>query len=180
MSLIAWKVRAWLLTYSRQFMKCIVAFPLYPILSGGVIDWPLFLVILQNSSISELLGVARDVKDESDVLIECRDVHKSFGEKQILRGVNFKVRNNPLKDESDVRVLFQCLYYSSLSATNIPLTVTYMFYKNPIFFLDSYTARRLRVTIALFPKTMFSIIHKSEICCRHQQLIFDTNGINIG
>lgn len=29
--------------------------------------------------------------DESDVLIECRDVYKSFGEKHILRGVSFKV-----------------------------------------------------------------------------------------
>lgn len=29
--------------------------------------------------------------DESDVLIECRDVYKSFGDKHILRGVSFKV-----------------------------------------------------------------------------------------
>ncbi|KZV53738.1 ABC transporter F family member 5-like [Dorcoceras hygrometricum] len=31
--------------------------------------------------------------DESDVLIECRDVYKSFGEKQILRGLSFKIRH---------------------------------------------------------------------------------------
>lgn len=30
-------------------------------------------------------------EDESDVLIECRDVYKSFGEKHILKGVSFKV-----------------------------------------------------------------------------------------
>lgn len=29
--------------------------------------------------------------DGSDVLIECRNVYKSFGEKHILRGVSFKV-----------------------------------------------------------------------------------------
>lgn len=30
-------------------------------------------------------------QDESDVLIECRDVYKSFGDKHILKGVSFKV-----------------------------------------------------------------------------------------
>nr|KJB75177.1 hypothetical protein B456_012G029200 [Gossypium raimondii] len=30
-------------------------------------------------------------EDDSDVLIECRNVYKSFGEKHILRGVSFKV-----------------------------------------------------------------------------------------
>lgn len=32
-------------------------------------------------------------EDDSDVLIECRDVYKSFGEKHILRGVSFKIRH---------------------------------------------------------------------------------------
>ncbi|KAL1559546.1 Protein TRIGALACTOSYLDIACYLGLYCEROL 3, chloroplastic [Salvia divinorum] len=32
-------------------------------------------------------------EDGSDVLIECRDVYKSFGEKHILRGVSFKIRH---------------------------------------------------------------------------------------
>ncbi|EFJ22908.1 ATP-binding cassette transporter, subfamily I, member 7, SmABCI7, partial [Selaginella moellendorffii] len=31
--------------------------------------------------------------DDSDVLIECRDVYKSFGEKHILKGASFKVRH---------------------------------------------------------------------------------------
>lgn len=31
------------------------------------------------------------IDDDRDVLIECRDVHKSFGEKHVLRGVSFKV-----------------------------------------------------------------------------------------
>ncbi|KAL0918443.1 hypothetical protein M5K25_010452 [Dendrobium thyrsiflorum] len=30
---------------------------------------------------------------ETNILIECRDVHKSFGEKQILRGLSFKIRH---------------------------------------------------------------------------------------
>ncbi|KAG1359763.1 protein TRIGALACTOSYLDIACYLGLYCEROL 3, chloroplastic [Cocos nucifera] len=46
-----------------------------------------------NSSISENLRVDKDVGGESDVLIECRDVHKSFGDKQILRGLSFKIRH---------------------------------------------------------------------------------------
>lgn len=36
-----------------------------------------------------------DREDDSDVLVECRDVYKSFGEKHILRGVSFKV--SPIK-----------------------------------------------------------------------------------
>lgn len=31
--------------------------------------------------------------EESNVLIECIDVHKSFGDKQILKGVSFKIRH---------------------------------------------------------------------------------------
>nr|XP_029117142.1 protein TRIGALACTOSYLDIACYLGLYCEROL 3, chloroplastic isoform X6 [Elaeis guineensis] len=46
-----------------------------------------------NSSISKNLGVRKDVGGESDVLIECKDVHKAFGDKQILRGVSFKIRH---------------------------------------------------------------------------------------
>ncbi|KAI3851648.1 hypothetical protein MKW92_013005 [Papaver armeniacum] len=41
----------------------------------------------------ENLSVAREVEDDSDVLIECRDVYKSFGEKHILNGVSFKIRH---------------------------------------------------------------------------------------
>ena len=37
------------------------------------------------------MAIGREVEDGSDVLIECRDVHKSFGEKQILKGLSFKV-----------------------------------------------------------------------------------------
>lgn len=33
----------------------------------------------------------RELENDSDVLIECRDVYKSFGEKHILKGVSFKV-----------------------------------------------------------------------------------------
>ncbi|XP_011084646.1 protein TRIGALACTOSYLDIACYLGLYCEROL 3, chloroplastic [Sesamum indicum] len=41
----------------------------------------------------ENLSVKKELGDESDVLIECRDVYKSFGEKHILRGVSFKIRH---------------------------------------------------------------------------------------
>ncbi|KAL8517785.1 hypothetical protein ACS0TY_009197 [Phlomoides rotata] len=39
------------------------------------------------------LSVEEVQEDDSDVLIECRDVYKSFGEKHILRGVSFKIRH---------------------------------------------------------------------------------------
>ncbi|XP_038876768.1 protein TRIGALACTOSYLDIACYLGLYCEROL 3, chloroplastic isoform X2 [Benincasa hispida] len=42
---------------------------------------------------SEHLSPDNEDKDESDVLIECRNVYKSFGEKHILRGVSFKIRH---------------------------------------------------------------------------------------
>ncbi|KAJ0243009.1 Protein TRIGALACTOSYLDIACYLGLYCEROL 3 [Hirschfeldia incana] len=38
-------------------------------------------------------GGLREPGDDSDVLIECRDVYKSFGDKHILKGVSFKIRH---------------------------------------------------------------------------------------
>ncbi|KAK6232476.1 ABC transporter-like [Theobroma cacao] len=48
---------------------------------------------LTESSKSE--NLSKEVKNEngSDVLIECRNVYKSFGEKRILQGVSFKIRH---------------------------------------------------------------------------------------
>ncbi|KAK3010451.1 hypothetical protein RJ639_010660, partial [Escallonia herrerae] len=46
-----------------------------------------------DSSNEENLSMLREHEEDSDVLIECRDVYKSFGEKHILRGVNFKIRH---------------------------------------------------------------------------------------
>uniref|UniRef100_A0A5B6YW91 ABC transporter domain-containing protein n=1 Tax=Davidia involucrata TaxID=16924 RepID=A0A5B6YW91_DAVIN len=46
-----------------------------------------------DSSTPETFSTVRELEDESDVLIECRDVYKSFGEKHILRGVSFKIRH---------------------------------------------------------------------------------------
>ncbi|KAK2990921.1 hypothetical protein RJ640_028698 [Escallonia rubra] len=46
-----------------------------------------------GSSNEENLSMRREHEEDSDVLIECRDVYKSFGEKHILRGVNFKIRH---------------------------------------------------------------------------------------
>lgn len=37
------------------------------------------------------MRIDEEIDNNSDILIECRDVHKSFGEKQILKGVSFKV-----------------------------------------------------------------------------------------
>ncbi|KAJ4968940.1 hypothetical protein NE237_015641 [Protea cynaroides] len=44
----------------------------------------------KDSPTMENLSMAREVEDDYDVLIECRNVYKSFGEKHILRGVSFK------------------------------------------------------------------------------------------
>ncbi|XP_026419818.1 protein TRIGALACTOSYLDIACYLGLYCEROL 3, chloroplastic-like [Papaver somniferum] len=46
-----------------------------------------------DAAAQENLSVGREVEDDSDVLIECRDVYKSFGEKHILNGVSFKIRH---------------------------------------------------------------------------------------
>ncbi|KAK3229622.1 hypothetical protein Dsin_001503 [Dipteronia sinensis] len=46
-----------------------------------------------DTSKSENLNTLWDPKDDQDVLIECRNVYKSFGEKHILRGVSFKIRH---------------------------------------------------------------------------------------
>lgn len=51
----------------------------------------LFFHIPQGSQRAENLRITKELKDEMDVLIECRDVYKSFGEKHILRGVSFNV-----------------------------------------------------------------------------------------
>ncbi|KAI4369332.1 hypothetical protein MLD38_017781 [Melastoma candidum] len=56
----------------------------WPIKLGGV------AMGKDRSSAAEGLGVAPVPEDDSDVLIECRDVYKSFGEKRILKGVSFK------------------------------------------------------------------------------------------
>ncbi|XP_078167053.1 non-intrinsic ABC protein 11 isoform X2 [Carex rostrata] len=47
----------------------------------------------ENPSFSEKLDGHRGIRNESDVLIECRDVHKSFGDKHILKGVSLKIRH---------------------------------------------------------------------------------------
>ncbi|KAJ4772354.1 Sulfate/thiosulfate import ATP-binding protein CysA [Rhynchospora pubera] len=47
----------------------------------------------QTSGLSDKLDSHRGTESEFDVLIECRDVHKSFGNKHILRGVSFKIRH---------------------------------------------------------------------------------------
>ncbi|XP_065852913.1 protein TRIGALACTOSYLDIACYLGLYCEROL 3, chloroplastic [Euphorbia lathyris] len=46
-----------------------------------------------DSHKSEPLATVFEPEHDSDVLIECRNVYKSFGEKHILRGVNFKIRH---------------------------------------------------------------------------------------
>ncbi|GAB4855838.1 Protein TRIGALACTOSYLDIACYLGLYCEROL 3, chloroplastic [Ancistrocladus abbreviatus] len=48
---------------------------------------------LNDSSELKNLSSAHDPEGDSDVLIECRNVYKSFGEKHILRGVCFKIRH---------------------------------------------------------------------------------------
>ncbi|XP_010275970.1 PREDICTED: protein TRIGALACTOSYLDIACYLGLYCEROL 3, chloroplastic [Nelumbo nucifera] len=56
--------------------------------SGGV-----SAIKFNGSSKKDNMRAVREVEDESDVLIECRDVYKSFGDKHILRGLSFKIRH---------------------------------------------------------------------------------------
>ncbi|XP_074310690.1 protein TRIGALACTOSYLDIACYLGLYCEROL 3, chloroplastic-like [Silene latifolia] len=48
---------------------------------------------LSDSSDTKVWDSIDEFEDDSDVLIECRNVYKSFGEKHILRGVSFKIRH---------------------------------------------------------------------------------------
>ncbi|XP_059628680.1 protein TRIGALACTOSYLDIACYLGLYCEROL 3, chloroplastic [Cornus florida] len=48
---------------------------------------------VNDPSNPETLSAVRELKDDSDVLIECKDVYKSFGDKHILSGVSFKIRH---------------------------------------------------------------------------------------
>lgn len=60
-------------------------------------DLNMFLIFMVSIDCLQELSKSKNgkriwgTKDDSDVLIECRDVYKSFGEKHILRGVSFKV-----------------------------------------------------------------------------------------
>ncbi|XXG89193.1 hypothetical protein AAC387_Pa12g1257 [Persea americana] len=48
---------------------------------------------INDLSVLEHSSSGREFEDDSNVLIECRDVHKSFGEKRILKGLSFKIRH---------------------------------------------------------------------------------------
>lgn len=48
---------------------------------------------LHDSLHLDRVNAFQDLEDGSDVLIECKDVYKSFDEKHILRGVSFKIRD---------------------------------------------------------------------------------------
>ncbi|GAB2218500.1 hypothetical protein Droror1_Dr00001725 [Drosera rotundifolia] len=50
-------------------------------------------ISLKDSSKPVNLNSFQDSEDEADVLVECRDIYKSFGEKHILRGISFKIRH---------------------------------------------------------------------------------------
>uniref|UniRef100_A0A8I6YL31 ABC transporter domain-containing protein n=2 Tax=Hordeum vulgare subsp. vulgare TaxID=112509 RepID=A0A8I6YL31_HORVV len=47
----------------------------------------------EGSNLSKNWDLGRQIGDEHGVLIECRDVHKSFGDKHVLQGVSFKIRH---------------------------------------------------------------------------------------
>ncbi|KAL6838413.1 hypothetical protein ACP4OV_031658 [Aristida adscensionis] len=47
----------------------------------------------ESSSLSRSWDFNRRIDEDSDVLIECRNVCKSFGDKHVLRGVSFKIRH---------------------------------------------------------------------------------------
>lgn len=48
---------------------------------------------LTDSPYTSILNSVEEPESDSDVLIECKNVYKSFGEKHILRGVSFKIRH---------------------------------------------------------------------------------------
>lgn len=74
----------------------------------------------QNLSFSEKLDGHRGIRNESDVLIECRDVHKSFGDKHILKGVSLKVHLYAcalfllINFESKYLMILMCSYFSQI------------------------------------------------------------------
>ncbi|KAG8062049.1 hypothetical protein GUJ93_ZPchr0003g16896 [Zizania palustris] len=47
----------------------------------------------ESPSLSRSWGMNGQIDDDHDVLIECRDVHKTFGDKKVLNGVSFKIRH---------------------------------------------------------------------------------------
>ncbi|KAH9734478.1 protein TRIGALACTOSYLDIACYLGLYCEROL 3 [Citrus sinensis] len=61
--------------------------------------------VLKDSSKSENVNTLFEPEDDGDVLIECRNVYKSFGEKHILRGVSFKVYLNLIRHGEAVGII---------------------------------------------------------------------------
>lgn len=55
-------------------------------------DSPALIIDHQDATQLEEPTVSKTFEDDTEVLIECRNIHKSFGEKHILRGVSFKIR----------------------------------------------------------------------------------------
>ncbi|XP_006650394.1 protein TRIGALACTOSYLDIACYLGLYCEROL 3, chloroplastic [Oryza brachyantha] len=47
----------------------------------------------ESPNLSRSWGVNGQIDGDHDVLIECRDVHKSFGNKKVLNGISFKIRH---------------------------------------------------------------------------------------
>nr|CAB3452823.1 unnamed protein product [Digitaria exilis] len=47
----------------------------------------------ESSNLSRSWDLNNQIDNDHDILIECRDVHKSFGDKHVLRGVSFKIRH---------------------------------------------------------------------------------------
>nr|CAB3456530.1 unnamed protein product [Digitaria exilis] len=47
----------------------------------------------ESSNLSRSWDLNNQIDNDDDILIECRDVHKSFGDKHVLRGVSFKIRH---------------------------------------------------------------------------------------
>uniref|UniRef100_A0A453LNR5 Uncharacterized protein n=1 Tax=Aegilops tauschii subsp. strangulata TaxID=200361 RepID=A0A453LNR5_AEGTS len=60
----------------------------------------------EGSNLSKNWDLSRQIGDEHGVLIECRDVHKSFGDKHVLQGVSFKV--SPCRSLYVFRLLTNC------------------------------------------------------------------------
>lgn len=77
--------------FDRQLVFLFVSLYVWNILFGDVYNCGYMDDVLKDSSKSENVNTLFEAEDDGDVLIECRNVYKSFGEKHILRGVSFKV-----------------------------------------------------------------------------------------
>ncbi|KDP23300.1 hypothetical protein JCGZ_23133 [Jatropha curcas] len=75
----------------RKYQRKVVFACMAPPRDIGSDEYP--AIKFNDSHKSGQIGTVSEPKADSDVLIECKDVYKSFGTKHILRGVSFQIRH---------------------------------------------------------------------------------------